>query len=235
MSLSKDSVKKLKKEFKSYKSFAGLFIDVLKVNKFSFKKNIKLILFILISLLLSFYLIKFLGFKNSFTNLTDLNMTLSIGLIGLLIGGFSIVLSSLNNDAIYYLILNRDESNNNQSTYKITLLFCVEPLLWFTLLLVLTFSLKILYLIYPSIIVILPNKTINFLKVLTLSLLLILSFISLNSLITFIINMYNIIASNANFSVLSRYAKQNGLSLEELIEQLEEQFNKSNKDIDKNK
>lgn len=235
MSLSKDSVKKLKKEFKSYKSFTCLFIDVIKVNKFSFRKNIKLTFFILISILLSFYLIKFLGFKNSFTNLTDLNMTLSIGLIGLLIGGFSIVLSSLNNDTIYYLILNRDESNNDQSTYKITLLFCVEPLLWFSLLLILTFSLKIIYLIYPSITVNLPNETINFLKVVTLSLLLILSFISLNSLITFIINMYNIIASNASFSVLSRYAKQNGLSLEKLIEQLEEQFNKSNKDIDKNK
>jgi len=227
MSLSKDSVSKLNKEFKSYKSFTSLFIDVLKANKLTLTKIIKLVLIITFSISISFYLIKSIGFKDSFNNLADLNMTISIGLIGLLIGGFSIVLSSLNNDTIYYLILNRDKSKKFQSTYKITLLFCVEPLLWFTILLILTFLLKILYIIYPSISLDLTTYSLMILKIFILFILLLLSFISLNSLITFIINMYNIISANASFSILSRYAEQNGTSLEELINQAEDKFNKS--------
>lgn len=227
MALSKDSVKKLKKEFDSYENFKDLFLDVLKVNDFNFKKIISLVLYAFISILLSFYMIKYISFKESFATLTDLNITLSVSLLGLLIGGFSIVLSSLNSDAIYYLILIINKSKKHKSSYKITLLFCVEPLLWFTILLILTFGLKIIYPIYISMPIILSITTIFYLKILILFLLLFLSFICLNSLVFFIINMYNIIAANANFSILSRYATQNNSSIEEIIEKLEDKFNNS--------
>ena len=111
MSLSKDSAKKLNNEFKSYKNFFTLFLDILKVNKFTFKKILISILFIIIVILFNYLSINKNGFKESFAIICDINFTLSIGLIGLLIGGFSIVLSSVNNETLYCLILYRDDSN----------------------------------------------------------------------------------------------------------------------------
>lgn len=224
MALNSNSLDKLNKELSNPKNLKGLFKDIVLANRINTLKILKSTLLILLSLGLSFLIIKATTFSKSFNLITDINMSTGVGLIGLIIGGFSIVIASLSSESVYCLILD-NSMNKRFSTYKATILYCIEPLFWFCILLVVTFAFKLLYLIYP--ILNLEYIPSIYLKILVLTILIFLMFISLISLIYFIFNMYNVILSNARFELLKRYAESNNSSIELIIESLENKYNNS--------
>jgi len=151
--------------------------------------------------------------------MTDVNITVSVTLLALLIAGFSIVLSSLNKNSLYLLILTNDPKRKDDSFFKRTILLCIEPLIWFTILLIISFSFKIFQVIYPSEI---SSLNLNYIiKVSVIFCIFVVTIFSLISLKTFILNMCNLLLLYANFEILERQAKSTGSSIEELINKLE--------------
>ena len=108
MALNKNALKKLNKEFESYDNFTSLFLDIICLNKLTLGMILKCIFLLILAISFSYYSIKNVGFNISFSKLSEISMMLSVGLLGLLIGGFSIVLSSINNKTLYCLILYND-------------------------------------------------------------------------------------------------------------------------------
>lgn len=230
MALNRTNANKLLDELKSYTNIYSLCKDIFSVDSFTPVKVLKSICFFILILLISFVLVNYVSFNILFENIISLNLTISIGLIGLLIGSFSIVMSSTNNDSLYYLILSRDDNNTNKkntrkkkkkkvSFYRNILLNCMEPLIWFTLLLFISFILKIIYILYSNL-----NLYIQFsywIKGIVISILLYVVFSSLKSLEVFLLNMYNMITAHSRFEVMNRFAKSNNLSMKEVIVTLE--------------
>lgn len=222
--LNPNAVDELNKELSSPKSIKKLLKEILLANTINKHKLIKILFLFLISFFVSFFILKVNSFSNSFEQITNINMSTGIGLIGLIIGGFSIVIASLSSESVYCLLLDKS-MNKNFSTYKATILYCIEPLFWFCFLLIITFSFKLLYLIYPSFnFNYIPSI---YLKLLVLTILILIMFLSLISLLYFIFNIYNIILSNARFEVLKRYAEENDSSIESIIRNLEIKYNES--------
>ncbi len=218
MALSTSNAKKLVTDLKSYTNIYSLCKEIIAANNMTPMKYLKSVFFYIFTLIISFLLIKHVSFNILFENIVNLNLTISVGLIGLLIGGFSIVMSSATGDSLYCLILYK-EKNKNMSFYKETLLKCMEPLIWFLLLLFISFTLRIMYLFYSN-----SNLNIQFsylIKGVVISILLHLVLTSLKSLEIFLLNMYNMITAYSRFEVLNRLAKSRNKSMEEVIVDLE--------------
>ena len=92
-------------------------------------------------------------------------------------------------------------------------------MIWFIILLVIAFSFKILYVLYPKEhLTILVNNIVKCMVLLIISIGTIFSLISLK---TFILNMCNLLLMYANFEILERQAKSKGSNIEEVISQIE--------------
>lgn len=219
MALNNEKLKSLRCQYKSYKSFTQLIIDIIKINNINKTKIRNIIIIFIASLLVSGYCIGINKFNTVFESIIDIDISISVSLLGLLIAGFSIVISSLNKDSLYLLILSKDNDKKNDSFFKRTLLLCIEPLIWFVFLLVITFSFKILYILYPKgYFPIIVDDTIKLIVLFITSMGTIFSLISLK---TFILNMCNLLLMYANFEILERQAKSLGISIEEIIKQFE--------------
>ncbi|TBX17486.1 hypothetical protein BFS06_04590 [Clostridium perfringens] len=231
MALNKSSLNKLNKELSSCKNLIDLIKLTKLVNNFTFLKLLKLILIILISIILSIGLCYTSKFSNLLNTLTDIGLTLSIGLIALIIAGYSIVMGSLSNDNIYFLLLNTESLNKskNISLYSSTIIKCTEPLIWFIFLLTFSISFKIAYLL-KDFININQIQIIFFIKVIIISILILFIIITIISLIYFVINMYNVLVANARFELLHRHAKNTGSSFDSLLESFENDFNNINEE-----
>lgn len=224
MTLKNEKLKNLRYQYGSYKSFTRLIIDIIKINNVNKNKLIKMFVILIISFLFSLYCISNQKFKSVFTIMTDVNITVSVTLLALLIAGFSIVLSSLNKNSLYLLILTNDPKRKDDSFFKRTILLCIEPLIWFTILLIISFSFKIFQVIYPSEI---SSLNLNYIiKVSVVFFIFVVTIFSLISLKTFILNMCNLLLLYANFEILERQSKSTGSSIEELINKLENEYNK---------
>ena len=230
MSLSKDSIEKLNNQFKSYDSIFSLSIDIIKLgkpSKFKILRIIRIIVTFLLTISISLYTTFRLEFNPIFEYMTGISITFSVGLLCLLIAGLTIVLSSLSKNSIYALILQQDENKKNQiSFYKKTLIQCVEPLMWFLILLIESYFLKISYFFYKTITI--YQLAIPFVKFTVIFILTLTTLISIFSLGTFILNMYNLLAANARFEILERHAKSNNISFDILLAEFENQFNNIN-------
>lgn len=219
MALNNEKLKGLRCQYKSYKNITKLIIDIIKINNINKIKIIKIVSIFILSFLFSGYCISINKFHPIFEIMIDIDISISVSLLGLLIAGFSIVLSSLNKDSLYLLILTKDKKNKDDSFFKRTLLLCIEPLIWFIILLVIAFSFKILYVLYPKEhLTILVNNIVKCMVLLIISIGTIFSLISLK---TFILNMCNLLLMYANFEILERQAKSKGSNIEEIISQIE--------------
>lgn len=221
MGLKKEVFMNLVNQFTSYKSLLLLLKQIILDSNITFRKIFKILLFLLISVFISILLIDYTEFDFVFNYITDLNLMVSVGLIGLLIGGFSLVMSNITKETLYCLILYKDTTNN--SFYRTTLYRCIEPLIWFFILLTITFSFKILYLISSAIT--LPTNLIYFVKILIFTILIFIAIIAINSLRVFILNMYNIFTAHTRFELMDRYAKSNNQDLLTIINNLEDELN----------
>lgn len=222
MALSPNAANKLNNEFDSYNNLSSLCKDIFIANNFTTKKTLIILLTYILTLIIGYLLVMIMPFKIIFESIVDINLTVSVGLIGLLIGGFSIIMATTNSDSLYCMILFR-EGKKKVSLYKLIIIRCIEPLVWFSILLSISFIFKILYLVYPYINLIICNPLI--IKVILISLLLFSVVISINSLIVFIINITNIVFTNSRFEILKRYADNTDMSFEELISQHEDSLN----------
>mgnify|MGYP000275618546 CR=1 FL=1 len=224
MGLKKEVFINLINQFTSYKSLLLLLKQIMVNSNITRGKLLKSLLLFLCALFISTLLINHTEFNFVFNYITDLNLTISVGLIGLLIGGFSLVMSSITKETLYCLILYKDDTNN--SFYRTTLYGCVEPLIWFFILLTITFSFKILYLIYPAITI--PKYLISFIKISILTILIFITIIAINSLRVFILNMYNIFTAHTRFELMERYAQSTHQDLSVIINNLENELNNTN-------
>lgn len=231
MALGRKALSDLDAEFESQKNLSSIMKQIYKANTVKGRTKLKLIIILILTTFLGYQLIMSLGFKDTFSTLIDSNINMSVGLLGLLIGSFSIVMSGISNDTLYCLILYRDEKDT-YSSYKKTLLFCMEPLIWFSILLTLSYSLKIIYMAYAKYNYGIPNIII--IKTLIISMLLFLIIMALDSLRVFLVNIYNVMATSSRFEILNRYSKQTGKSIDIIIEQLENSLSKNNYENDKN-
>lgn len=224
MGLKKEVFINLIKQFTSYKSLLLLLKQIMVSSNITLFKVFKSSLLFLCSLFISILLINHTEFNFVFNYITDLNLTISVGLIGLLIGGFSLVMSSITKETLYCLILYKD--GNNNSFYRTTLYGCVESLIWFFILLTITFSFKILYLICPAITI--PEYLISFIKISILAILIFITTVAINSLRVFILNMYNILTAHTRFELMERYAQSTHQDLSVIINNLENELNNTN-------
>ncbi|EGT0013134.1 hypothetical protein I9Y33_000966 [Clostridium perfringens] len=232
MALNESSLKKLNSELSSCKNLVDLIKLTKLVNDFTILKLLKLILISTISIILSISLCYKSDFSNLITVLTDSGLTLSIGLIALIIAGYSIVMGSLSNDNIYYLLLNIEQSKKKKKTislYSSTIIKCTEPLIWFVFLLIFSMLFKITYLLKDFIKIHLVNL-VPFIKIVVITILLFFISIAILSLIYFIINMYNVLTTNARFELLHRHAKNTGKSFDLILECFENELNDLNEE-----
>ena len=95
MALNKNALKKLNKEFESYDNFTSLFLDIICLNKLTLGMILKCIFLLILAISFSYYSIKNVGFNISLSKLSEISMMLSVGLLGLLIGGLQ----------LFYLVL----------------------------------------------------------------------------------------------------------------------------------
>lgn len=225
MGLNQESYTKLRSDYKSYIKLSTLLKDIFKVNAFSPKKKISISIIIVLLFISSIIISSKFEFQFIFNKLSALNISISITLLALLIAGFSLVLSGLNKDSLYLLILSTDSSASNSSFFKRTILLCVEPLIWFMLLLFITLIFELLYLLYPSTII--CSCVNSIIKCIIIFILLIAITFSVLSLKTFILNICNLLLMCANFEMLSRQAKskdeKKGVDL--VIESFENKLN----------
>ena len=225
MGLKREVFINLINQFTSYKSLLLLLRQIIFNGDIKLRKVLKTLLLFLCTLFISTLLNNYTEFNFVFNYITDLNLTISVGLIGLLIGGFSLVMSNITKETLYCLILYKDDNTNN-SLYRTTLYGCVEPLIWFFILLTITFCLKLLYLIYPAIII--PKYLISFIKISILTILVFIAVIAINSLRVFILNMYNIFTAHTSFELMERYADSTHQDLSVIINDLENKLNNTN-------
>ncbi|WP_415328059.1 hypothetical protein [Clostridium perfringens] len=227
MSLTSSSVEKLDKELNSCTSIKNLIKLTLSVNNFNIKKLLSLVVIIAISLSLSLILCKNNLFSILIDNITSMGLTISIGLVALIIAGYSIVMGTLTKENIYFLLLVKDnDKENSLSLYTATILKCIEPLLWFTTLLIFSTGYKLLYMIN---ILYTFNESIKIIiKLLIISSLIFLIIISIISLIYFILNIYNIFVANARFELFKKYSESSGSSIENILKVHENKLNNEN-------
>ncbi|MDT9335859.1 hypothetical protein P3F01_05610 [Clostridium perfringens] len=231
MALNESSLKKLNSELSSCKNLIDLIKLTKLVNDFTILKLLKLLLILIISISLSIALCYKSNFSQLITTLTDSGLTLSIGLIALIIAGYSIVMGSLSNDNIYYLLLNIETRKKGKSIslYSSTIIKCTEPLIWFVFLLIFSMSFKITYLLKDFIKIHLINL-VFFIKIIIIAILLFFLIIAILSLIYFIINMYNVLTANARFELLHRHAKNTGKSFDIILKSFENELNNFNEE-----
>ncbi|WP_040194807.1 hypothetical protein [Clostridium culturomicium] len=224
MSLNKNVRSTLNENYNSYNNIRSLCKDLIMVNNFSFKKILTGFILFLIILLGFLYLMPKIVFSNIFNSMIEFNLTISVSLVGLLIASFSIIMACFNRNSLYSLILSQDDKKKI-SSFKVTVLRCIEPLVWFSFLIFLSLGMKLSYLIYRNI-----GITLNctaLIKSIIASCLLYSIFISFKSLITFILNMTNLIYAYAKFEIQDRVIKSKGLPDDILVTELEKDLNNS--------
>lgn len=231
MSLSKNSLNYLRKEFESIRSFHKLFFSLVANNNFTIFKLIRLVIYLIFSIFVSYFMCIGNEFKPLFDTITNAGIALTSGMFGLIVAGLSIILSIFNNDLTYCLMLQcektrkrRKRKYNVKPFYKSIILNCIEPLMWFLILLIVCYTFKLLYLL-PSFFQ-LTQKLILILKTTIITTVLFFSLLSINSLVIFIINLYNLLCSRGNFIILEKYSKSQQASLDLIIKNLEVELNK---------
>jgi hypothetical protein len=219
MALNKEKFEKIKCQYTSYTSFSGLVKDIMKSNDLDITKIKKIFFILIIDIIFSYYCVSTNKFMAIFTVMSDINITVSVTLLALLIAGFTIVLSSLNKNSLYMLILHPDNEKKENSFFKKTILLCIEPLVWFIFLLIISFSYKILNIVYPKEFF---SFEINYIiKIVVLFSILSVTSFSLISLKTFILNMCNLLIMYANFEILERKAESEGKDIKDIIKNFE--------------
>ena len=230
MSLSHDSLNKLQNELQSKNSIVEIIKDLKAQNKFKKNKVIRLLIFFIFATLITALTLIHNNFSTMFLWILESSINMCASLLGLLIAGFSIIISSLSNNSLYCIILSYDKkSKGKTSKFKQTILYCIEPLIWFTILLIIALVFKYLYYSIPNI----SEYSIKIvLKSISLFTIIILMLESLCSLEIFVLNVYNLIVMYANWEVLDRATKskidQNpDMGIEKIIENLENDLNNS--------
>lgn len=223
MALKKEVFVDIVNQFSSYKKIYPLLKEILLEEKLTIAKVLKTIFTLLLVVLFSYFLVKYISFTDSFNYIVDINLMISVGLIGLLIGGFSIVMSSVTKDTLYCLILYKGGSKH--SFYKTTLLRCMEPLIYFFILLSISFIFKLIFLLAPAINF--PPLLVPSIKIIVLSILIYTAILSLKSLEVFLVNMYNILTAHTRFELMDRYAHSTGQNIDVIISDLENTLNTS--------
>lgn len=218
MALNKNSQDKLNKQFKSYDSSLDLIKDVIKISNFNFKRVFRLIIVLLFSVIISVILSIHIKFSEVFNYISNINITISVGLLCLLIAGLPMLLSSFNKDSLYSLILEIDKDTKT-SFFKKSLLIFIEPLLWLLLLLLVSYILKLIYFLYP--ILHFKSSFIFIIKILVLTTMISIGIFSIISLEFFIINVYNLLSANARFELLERHIKSKNYDINKIIENME--------------
>ena len=221
MGLNSNSAKKLNSNFSSYLNLKDLIVDIFKVNRINKRKILYVTSTILILTICSFALTHNFSFNIIFEKLSDISITLSIGLFGTLIASFSIAISGLNRNSLYCLILNIDEKRNRNSYFKNSILICFEPLIWFLVLLFITLIFELSYFLYkPEFF----STDINYLiKAIVISIMLNLLTFSLISMKTFLLNFCNLLFMCAKFEITFRRAGTDE-NIDTLISELEKDF-----------
>lgn len=226
MSLSKNSINELQNELQTKESIIEIIKDLQSQNIITRNKVIRLVIFFIFAILITILTINKNKFSTVFFIFIDSSINMCVCLLGLLIAGFSIVISSLHKNSLYCIILNHENKN---SQYKKTILNCIEPLIWFTLLLIISILFKLLYSEIPNIDIYLIKIILKSISLFTITMLILESLCSLEM---FILNMYNLLVTYANWEVLERYAKSksqenSNISIETIISNLENELNNS--------
>lgn len=225
MKLSDAAYSHIQNELQSCNSIIDLIKKFRKSNKSTPKKKIKFFILILIITLLSILIIKYSTLSDSFETLTSIGLTVSVGLVALIIAGFAILIPSLSKNSVYILLLNKQDNNTkNFSMYLTTILHCLEPMIWISILMAFTVLFKILFLIkdilYFNIYIVYISKFS------VIFILIYLIYSSVASLFYFILNMYNFFTSYANFELLERRADNKPRDLDTLLNINEKNFEK---------
>lgn len=218
MALNKNSQDNLNKQFKSYDSTLDLVKHINKINKFDFKKILRLIIVLSFSIITSVLLSIHIKFSDVFNYISNINITISVGLLCLLIAGLPMLLSSFNKDSLYSLILTLDKDKNT-SFFKKSLLIFIEPLIWLLVLLIVSYIFKLIYFLYP--ILHFKSSFLFIIKVLVLTTMISIGIFSIISLEFFILNVYNLLSANARFELLERHVKSKNYDINEILKNLE--------------
>lgn len=230
MGLNKKSCSHLLNELKDEENFIGIFKKLYSLKNLSYKSVIINLFLIITIFCISMLVILQNNFKDIFFPIIDASLTMSVGILGFLIAGFSIFLSAIDKSFMYALILT-DYKNKKISYYKNILLNFMEPFILFIVILLSVFLFRFLY----GLKYLLPNNEfyifsfkltlIQLVKVISLSYMVYIDFLSLYVLKIFILNVYAILSTIAMQVVTQEFFKSNGANYSDFVKSLEDKLN----------